>query len=338
MKKRILCCMVFAGLCMSVSAWAAEETPLDIVLTIDKTDCKVNGTEKQLRTPPYISKEEYTMLPIREVAEIFPKTHVEWDNDSKTAKITYGTTAPAIYIQKNQDLMEQNHQMYFLETAAAEKNGRMFLSLRDMCHICRIPMEDVLWDKETKTITIHTMPTSTKSVKEDVPAHPTNTFTPVKEEIPYFRHGDDSGIIAYLQKNVDPNFSPEKFEKTEVGQYGDRILSYSYKVGGVPSDFMYTIDIVDNKMVGWRKAGTPLYDYVLPKDYSVEEKKKVWLDRLHKKKTNICTDRLEETVDVRFHSTEKSFQYVIRIVCQEKESGSVSVVPIICPPEFPSAT
>ena len=94
------------------------------------------------------------MLPIREVTEVFPGTKVLWDNSRKEASILYGYDYVSIIAGAN--VMHINGEENVLKNAAEVHDGRMFVSLRDMCRIYNIPSEDIIWDNTTQTVYITT--------------------------------------------------------------------------------------------------------------------------------------------------------------------------------------
>ncbi|WP_278873343.1 copper amine oxidase N-terminal domain-containing protein [Anaerotignum lactatifermentans] len=132
----------------------AEKKPLDIVIRLNDNYLLVNGTEKSLRVPAYLSGAGYTMLPLREVTEVFPNTKVEWDDEYKTASILYGDKYVSIASGANE--MYINGIKNLLKNKAEIMDGRMFVSLRDICNICDISDSEIQWDKTTKTVTIST--------------------------------------------------------------------------------------------------------------------------------------------------------------------------------------
>ena len=132
----------------------AEKKPLDIVIRLNDTFLLVNGIEKSLKVPAYLSAAGYTMLPLREVTEVFPNTKVVWDNAYKTASILYGDKYVSIASGANE--IYTNGSKSLLKHQAEMIDGRMFISLRDICNICDISDSEIYWDKTTKTVTIST--------------------------------------------------------------------------------------------------------------------------------------------------------------------------------------
>lgn len=127
---------------------------LDISIGMSEETLQVNGEKKALKVPAYISDRSYTMLPIREVTEVFPGVKVLWDNENKTATVLYGIMLASI--TAGADTMNLNGTVVDLQNDAEVKDGRMFISLRDVCRICSVPNEDIHWDTKTKTASINT--------------------------------------------------------------------------------------------------------------------------------------------------------------------------------------
>lgn len=132
----------------------ADLEDLNIEIRMNENKLTVNGTEKSLRVPAYISKAGYTMLPIREVTEVFPYTNViwEWGNEKDTATIFHGSRL--VSVQAGADEMYINGAKVALQNTAEVVNGRMFISLRDISYICGILDKEIHWDAATKTVNI----------------------------------------------------------------------------------------------------------------------------------------------------------------------------------------
>ena len=112
----------------------------------------MNGEQKDLRVSAYISDNGYTMLPVREIAEVFPATKVNWDQATKTASVA---TKNVGSVQVGADEMLINGKPVQMKEKATVKDGRTFLSIRDVCRICDIADSGIEWDAETRTVTIN---------------------------------------------------------------------------------------------------------------------------------------------------------------------------------------
>lgn len=132
-----------------------KQEKLNLSLQVGNKTFSVNGQKKKMLVPAYISDTGYTMLPVREVAKIFPKTEANWKNETKTATFRFANQK-AVVIKAGTAEMEVNDKKQKLQTKAEMKDGRMFVSLRDISHICAIPYEDIHWNSGTKTVTVDT--------------------------------------------------------------------------------------------------------------------------------------------------------------------------------------
>lgn len=132
-----------------------EKEKLDIRIKLDENTFIVNDIEKKVRVPAYISANGYTMIPIREISEIFPGIHVIWDRINKKADIVNKEHIYTVFAESD-TLYRRGIPLYSLENNVDIQNGRMFVSLRDICQICGIPNEDIFWDNNTRTVTINT--------------------------------------------------------------------------------------------------------------------------------------------------------------------------------------
>lgn len=121
-----------------------------IELKLNEKTLTVNGEKKDLRVSAYISDRGYTMLPLREIAQVFPGAQVYWDAATQTATVCTNERIATVKIGKDQ--MQMNGQDYWMWEKAVVKDGRTFLSIRDVCRICDIT--DIKWDAETKTVTL----------------------------------------------------------------------------------------------------------------------------------------------------------------------------------------
>lgn len=102
-----------------------------------------------LDTPAYLSKEGYTMLPLRAVANVFEirPEHIHWNSESKT-----------VTILKGEDIISMQAGEKKISISGSEKttsgemeivNGRAFLPMRDLGNA--FGADEILWDSESKT-------------------------------------------------------------------------------------------------------------------------------------------------------------------------------------------
>lgn len=138
----------------------AETEPLSIVIPLDQNRMLINDTERILREPAYLSTNGYAMLPLRDFSSIFTKIQLTWDAEQQVVRAYYagifGTMSVGDTIMKTNDIYISQNQEIPLCNAVEMKNGRTFLSLRDICHFYHVPDEDIHWNADTKTITIQT--------------------------------------------------------------------------------------------------------------------------------------------------------------------------------------
>lgn len=132
----------------------SQTKPLNIIIEMNSDIIYVNGEKKELREPAYISKNGYTMLPVRELTEVFSEANMLWNSERSEAIITFKDSN--VSIVSGSDKMYINSKPIALKNIAEVHNGRMFISLRDMCQICNIPNNDISWNSTTKTVNMDT--------------------------------------------------------------------------------------------------------------------------------------------------------------------------------------
>lgn len=123
-----------------------------IVLQIGKSTFTVNGSEKDLDSPPII-KNGRTLLPIRAIIESLGGT-VEWDNTQRKVKITLKDKTIELWIGKN--TAKVNGVDVIIDSSNSKVvpeiiNGRTMLPLR---FVAENIGAEVNWDGTTKTVTI----------------------------------------------------------------------------------------------------------------------------------------------------------------------------------------
>lgn len=128
--------------------------PLDIEIKIGEKAMLVNRQEKDLRVPAYISDTGAIMLPIKELAEIFPGIIVLWDNGKKETTLLHDVDI--IVISVGTEEIKYVSESRILLRGAEIRDGRMFINLRDFCRIWRIQDNEIAWDAAEKAVTINT--------------------------------------------------------------------------------------------------------------------------------------------------------------------------------------
>lgn len=126
--------------------------PVDIVIKVNYNFMLLNGKECNLTNGIYTSNAGYTMFSIRDVSKAIPNSKLGWED--KTAYFVHGVIAAAFPAEANE--MYVNGVKNTLCNKAEIRDGRMYVSFRDICRIYNIPDEDICWDNNTKTITINT--------------------------------------------------------------------------------------------------------------------------------------------------------------------------------------
>lgn len=120
-----------------------------VVVPVGENYLFSNGEKVEMDTTAYLSKDGYTMLPVRAVANAFgvhPK-NVIWNAEDKTVTLLNGQQI--IMMKAGEKKILENGTI--LETSAAMEivNGRAFLPMRDLGNV--LGATNITWDNETKT-------------------------------------------------------------------------------------------------------------------------------------------------------------------------------------------
>lgn len=99
-------------------------------------------------TPAYINKDNYTMLPVRAVANALgiSNENVRWDNDTDTVTIIYGNRIISMVVGTKE--MKVNGSTIPTSTAVEVVNGRTFIPMRDLA--AALGVKDMTWDSVNK--------------------------------------------------------------------------------------------------------------------------------------------------------------------------------------------
>lgn len=150
------------------------------------------------------------------------------------------------------------------------------------------------------------------------------TYEKVDDCIEY-RHGNDDDIVSYIQENVDSRFNKGLFAVTEIKTIpdddSDMIITYRYKIGDVSSDFGYNVNIENYKMVGIQKVGSDLYGYDVPTTYALNDIKVEKLQTFNAENSDMLDEIIEQNVDVKFSSKDKSFIYFVNTDYETEDGG-----------------
>ena len=128
-----------------------EQMKKETIFTLGSKKYTVEGTEKELETAVY-TKEGYTMLPMRVVAETIG-VDVAWDNTTKTATFTKGDVV--VKVVSDKAVLNRNGVDIKMNTVSENVKGRLFLplsSLGDAFGLERGQGYD--WMPETKQVVV----------------------------------------------------------------------------------------------------------------------------------------------------------------------------------------
>lgn len=137
----------------------------EVAVTIDATTMLVDGAEKTLDVPAYLSAEGWTMLPVRAVTEALATTSnsqpIDWiAGNPGTIMIYYGDKTVAMTLGST--TMYINGTPVPMSTAPVIVNDRAFLPMRDLGRALGLSDDQIKWDATTRTATFNPAATTTK--------------------------------------------------------------------------------------------------------------------------------------------------------------------------------
>lgn len=138
----------------------------EVAVTIDSTTMLVDGKEKTLDVPAYLSAEGWTMLPVRAVTEALATSSnsqpIDWiAGNPGTIMIYYGDKTVAMTLGST--TMYINGTPVPMSTAPVIVNDRAFLPMRDLGRALGLSDDQIKWDATTRTATFN--PAATKTTK-----------------------------------------------------------------------------------------------------------------------------------------------------------------------------
>lgn len=136
----------------------------EVAVTIDSTTMRVDGKEKTLDVPAYLSAEGWTMLPVRAVTEALATASnsqpIDWiAGNPGTIMIYYGDKTVAMTLGST--TMYINGTPVPMSTAPVIVNDRAFLPMRDLGRALGLSDDQIKWDATTRTATFNPAATTT---------------------------------------------------------------------------------------------------------------------------------------------------------------------------------
>ena len=122
-------------------------------MTIGEYKLIAGEKEVALDVPAYINSENYTMLPIRAVANAIgvDENCVMWNGEARQITILYGQRI--ISMRVGERIITINGSDIPASTAVEIRDSRAFLPLRDLA--TALGVTDVTWDSATRTAVLN---------------------------------------------------------------------------------------------------------------------------------------------------------------------------------------
>ena len=131
---------------------ATTSSSQDIKFTIGKTGYVAKGEKKELLAPPYI-KDGYTMLPMRAIANLVGISDENISYEKGVAEFKLNEALKLVVTNNSPTYSLAGKEMK-ASTSAEIVNGTFFLPMRDLATAIGIKSENLLFNGETKEVTI----------------------------------------------------------------------------------------------------------------------------------------------------------------------------------------
>ncbi len=119
-------------------------------ITAGTREIKLSEMEGGACPPAYINNDGYTMLPVRAVVEALNEiATVRWDDATKTCTIGFGQRVFSMTVGSK--VLNLNGVSTALNAAPENKDGRVFLPLRDLGYALGLSDSQISWDSTTQT-------------------------------------------------------------------------------------------------------------------------------------------------------------------------------------------
>ncbi|MPM90515.1 hypothetical protein SDC9_137636 [bioreactor metagenome] len=125
-------------------------TTKKIVITVGAATMAAGTETVTLDAPAYINAENYTMLPLRAIAEAFNAT-VNWDDATKTVTILSGQRIISMTIGSK--TMYINGTPVAMNTAPEITSSRTFVPVRDLAN--SLGISNINWTEASGTVTLN---------------------------------------------------------------------------------------------------------------------------------------------------------------------------------------
>lgn len=120
------------------------------VITAGTKEIKLSEMQGGACPPAYINNDGYTMLPVRAVVEALNEiATVRWDDATKTCTIGFGQRVFSMTVGSK--VLNLNGVSTALNAAPENKDGRVFLPLRDLGYALGLSDSQISWDSTTQT-------------------------------------------------------------------------------------------------------------------------------------------------------------------------------------------
>jgi hypothetical protein len=133
-----------------------DKPPVSILkIPIGNPYYTLDGKACSIDAPAYISKDNYTMLPVRAVANALGVKDESISYDAKTFTATLKTDEKTIVITKGKKEITVNGQTVKIPTTAEIQKSRLFVPVRAMANAFGIDDSKIFYDDKNRVVTIN---------------------------------------------------------------------------------------------------------------------------------------------------------------------------------------
>jgi hypothetical protein len=115
----------------------------------------LDGKAYSIDAPAYISKDNYTMLPVRAVANALGVGNESISYDAKTFTATLKTADKTLVITKGKNEITVNGQTVKIPTTADIQKSRLFVPVRAIANAFGIDDSKISYDDKNRVVTIN---------------------------------------------------------------------------------------------------------------------------------------------------------------------------------------
>lgn len=300
---RIVNILLIIFLLMAHTVYGNENSNLfetKIQMKVDNQEISINGEKMKYDGMMFFDNGDGVIYyPIRNIPQLIPseKMKVTWNDSLHSAFIYYGQDMKKeiqFLLSKNEIIFNDN---LVIKGEIITKNNQIFISVDLIEQLFKIDIDVVSDYDHLYTVLLE------------------NTDSRAHHQLGYLPN-DFETVGNYIQKNIDPYFSFEKFlpknwnpTKNNI----ERFYAY-YMLGNFETNFGYRITSINGQVVEIYQMGEPLYNF--SGNIPTQQQVNVAMNEMQKQYQN---DFLKQEIFKKFDS-EKGLFYLERYIYENDKS------------------